>query len=133
MSFKQIYYDKVLQEEWDDSAWCQVLESRFLLMVFDENSESLEKTFKGACFWTLSDLQMDEGKLFWEELRALISKNDFDGVNQLKSESSFHVRPKAKNAEDRKITLSGMEVRKNAYWIYSSVIVEVLKKHNLIL
>jgi hypothetical protein len=137
MSFKQVDYCRILDEEWNPNEGPQayfreVVTTRFLLVVFDRKGDSKTRTFKGVVPFTLpADAELEANK-FWNSIREHVRKSDYDGLYALRSRKYFHLRPKAQNAVDTVLTPSGVRAKKYAYWINKTVIYDVLKDHGLV-
>lgn len=119
MSFSQIKYDELMQEEkWEDSVWYETLCKRFLFIVFrksvdnDNKKAILEKTF----FWTMPYYDLDKARKFWQHTRDKVRLGIFNQFMTAQSGSICHIRPKARNSCDLVPTKFGLQ-KKKAYWL----------------
>lgn len=121
MSFAQIDYEAVVNEDWETSYWGSVISNKFLVMVFDRDTSVSETIFKGAFFWSLPNEAQEEAIVFWNDIRLKIEQEQFPSLYSLKSPKYYHVRPKAENAADVRV-VNGKRVKKMAYWINRKVV-----------
>lgn len=125
MSFQQIKYKEIIQEEWLDSYWYNVLTKRFFFVVFQRDGNN-EPRLKKVMFWTMpiQDLEIAEG--FWEDTKRKILREDFENFIKISDDMICHVRPKAKNAADLMETASGRWEKKKAYWLNGVYIKDIV-------
>ena len=117
MSFKNIYYNEIIYENWEDSTFYEELVSKFIFIIFrkteDEKSYYLEK----VKFWNMPQKDIDEAKLVWEKTKDNIINGDFDNFPKLKDNRVSHVRPKGKNSSDL-IETEGFGLQKKyCFWL----------------
>ncbi|MCF0235159.1 MAG: hypothetical protein HUK09_00280 [Bacteroidaceae bacterium] len=146
MSFENIDFAEVLEtDDWTDSRWYEIVHSRMMLIVFrrsdlpewgDENRYVLERVL----FATLPQPIIDEAAEFWYNIKAnvmadkLFDANETDDpsrINQFWRSADghhFHVRPKARNSQDKVPSpVSGSPVRKKCYWLSSAYLRTILQ------
>jgi DNA mismatch repair protein MutH len=125
MSFAQIQYKEIIHEEWEDSYWFNSLTKRFFFVIFQKN-EIGELVFKKAMFWTMPNKDLEVAKLFWEDTKTKIIKNDFNHFIKIADNKICHVRPKGKNSLDLMETIIGSKEKKKCYWLNSSYIKQII-------
>lgn len=121
MSFSQIQYKEIINEDWEDSYWYNALTKRFFFVVFQKNEEG-QLVFKKVFFWTMSFKDLQTAKLFWEDTKRKILNNDFQHFIKISDKSICHVRPKGKNGSDLMETITGSNEKKKCYWLNASFI-----------
>lgn len=126
MSFAQIQYKEIINEEWEDSYWFNSLTKRFFFVIFQKN-ENDELVFKKVMFWTMPNKDLETARLFWEDTKLKIMNNDFNHFIKISDNKMCHIRPKGKNSLDLMETISGTKEKKKCYWLNSSYIKEVIK------
>lgn len=126
MSFKQIRYNEIIEEEWENSYWYETVTKRFLFVVFQKDAQG-EKIFSKVLFWSMPTADIEKCRLFWEDTKQKISADDFDHfIKGSNPDHICHVRPKAKDSSDLTETATGRMVGKKAYWLNHSYIREVV-------
>jgi len=126
MSFSQIQYKKIINEEWEESYWHETLTKRFFFVIFKKNDKNI-LVLKKVMFWTFPFKDLGIAQKFWEDTKQKISDNDFENFIKISDDMICHVRPKAVNSLDLMETISGNMEKKKCYWINSSYIKEVIK------
>lgn len=125
MSFSQIQYEDIIEEDWEDSYWFNTITKRFFFVVFQKN-ESNKLIFKKAFFWTMPVKDISISKLFWLDTKQKIINNDFENFIKISDKQICHVRPKARNNKDLMKTSHGNFQKKKSYWLNSSYIKEIV-------
>ena len=139
MSFENINYQEVLEtENWIDSRWYEIATSRFMFVVFREDSDSKWKDEKrylldDVMFWTMPTSDLLEAENFWENIRQNVLhdtlQNDNNTFWKQTNRRNFHVRPKAQTSADKHISpVSGVEVPKKCYWFNSDYVAEIIRR-----
>ena len=132
MSFEGINYKEVLEtDDWIDSKWYEIITTRYMFVVFreveddnwtDEPRYVLDKMF----FWTMPASDYSLAEEYWNNIKAnvladtLLNSDGGERANtfwSLRDNRFFHVRPKARNADDVTYSpISNTPVPKKAYW-----------------
>lgn len=127
MSFGNVDYEELLQEDWEESSLKMQMEStKWLLIVFQEDDQGYT-ILKGIKLWNVPRTILDEEiKMFYDEVRRVLRegfqewlvgkqmrnnfpKSDFNGI--------CHLRTKGKNREESMVTLSdGQRIPGHAFW-----------------
>jgi DNA mismatch repair protein MutH len=126
MSFAQIQYKEIIDEEWENSYWFNSLTKRFFFVIFQKNEEN-ELVFKKVIFWTMPSKDLETAKLFWEDTKKKIIHNDFNHFIKISDNKMCHIRPKGKNNLDLMETSFGTKEKKKSYWLNSSYIKQIIK------
>ncbi len=138
MSFKQIQYKDIVNEEWEDFEINKIhQDGRFLWIIFKINKSYTKQSdislndiiLEKVMFWSMpySDLQIEYKKL-WEDTKAKIQKGDYTHFLGSRDNPVGHIRPKAKNAKDLMETPQGTFEKKKCFWINASYIAEQIKQ-----
>jgi DNA mismatch repair protein MutH len=136
ISFPSFKYEELINEEWEDSNFKDILEHKFLFVFFQINCANL--ILKKVTFWNMPHSDILEAKKVWEKTKELVSNGKI--VKKVignrrhtnfpnKSFSSVsHVRPHASNAADTfplpvrdKLTKEA-EYTKHSFWINNTYI-----------
>ncbi len=126
MSFPGFRTSEIVKEDWDDSVFAEKLEKKFLLVVFRADEYDNEYLYK-VSYWNMPYRDRMEAKRVWEETKRLAG---IDAKNLPKSADSrvAHVRPKARDGDDKELTPQGELVVKKCFWLNKSYIAEIVEK-----
>jgi len=124
MSFPGFNYMEIINEDWEDSSFFEKLERRFLFVIFQSDINGGERLHK-AVYWNMPFEDRMESKRVWEETKSRVST---DASNLPKSRESrvAHVRPKARDGQDKQLTPQGDMQVKKCFWLNSSYIAKVI-------
>jgi DNA mismatch repair protein MutH len=125
MSFPGFRTLEIVNQDWDESSFAEKLERKFLLVIFQTREDGVEVLYKVA-YWNMPYQDRMEAKRVWEETkkRAAIDAKNLPGA----SESHVaHVRPKARDGEDKELTPQGEMVVKKCFWLNSGYIAQIVE------
>lgn len=125
MSFPGFRTIEIIDQQWDESSFAEKLERKFLLVIFQAREDGVEVLYKVA-YWNMPYQDRMEAKRVWEETkkRAAIDAKNLPGA----SESHVaHVRPKARDGEDKELTPQGEMVVKKCFWLNSGYIAQIVE------
>lgn len=141
MSFPTFKYEEIVNEDWENSDFKDILEHKFLFVFFQfENNKLVLRKVK---FWNMPYSDLQEVKKVWIKTQQVVSKGEIiKGFNTNKNgkvsrETNFpnkkfssisHVRPHAKDASDTyplpkkdKLTKQ-IEYTKHCFWLNNSYV-----------
>jgi len=108
ISFSNFKYEEIVNEEWDESNFKNILEHKFLFVFFQFENEEL--VLRKVKFWNMPYTDILEAEKVWAKTKNIVSKGKIvrevkDGIRYTnfpnKSFNSVsHVRPHATNAAD---------------------------------
>jgi len=124
MSFKQIRWDDLADQEWEDSDLFETLSKRFLFVVFQKDIQG-RKILKSVKFWGMPFSDLQKAKAVWLDTREKVRRGKFDGFVKSSDDHVLHVRPKAKNKADVAQTRFG-PVEKKSFWLNRPYIHRIL-------
>ena len=128
MSFENIDYQEVFDcNDWVDSRLYELFTSRFLLVVFretdqdDKNAGKLygeEYRLDKVAFWTMPSADLNVARDYWQNIRKCVLENHIDSKHfwSMGDDRYFHVRPKARVADDMTENPNGGMAKKYCYW-----------------
>jgi len=128
LPFPNFRYMEIVNQEWEDSSFCERLERRFLFVVFRKDNlgfERLEKVF----FWNMPFADREEARRVWEETRLRVSV-DARWLPGARESHVAHVRPKARDASDTEPTPQGEWLVKKGFWLNNKYIQDVIERAN---
>lgn len=148
MSFKNIDFNKWQNEErWEESILYNRFEKSKILFIVLEYKESKKVNpdrqlyFKKVKLWNMPlEILNKELKNIWIETKKILDegidiqylqrgslvveknnlpKSNFNGV--------AHIRPKARNAQDKYLLNDGQKITKQCFWLNSKYVAEIIK------
>ena len=122
ISFPYMKYDELVQHEWEESDFHQIIESKFMF-VFWENKND-EFYLKKITFWNAPPKEVLEAKRIWEKTKQLILDKQADNLPKTKESYFVHVRPHGRDSNDKYPTHYGVDVKKQSFWIHKKYIEE---------
>lgn len=136
MSFKNINFTEVMQEDWENSYIKNFFEqTQLLFIVFEINNEGIS-VLKKVKLWNMPE-SVIENQLYdyWSEIKEVLNK----GVVIKKTKQGYsnnlpkptfnqmmHVRPKGRNAKDMVMLADGQWITKQCYWLDRSYIKQII-------
>lgn len=137
ISFPTFKYDELIETDWEDSDFKNILESKFFFVFYQFKGESL--ILKKVKFWNMKPSDILEAKKVWKKMVKTISQGEIvkeitnKGIRKTffpkKSENKVsHVRPHAKNSEDTyelpvSDKLTGLtKYTKHCFWLNASYV-----------
>ncbi len=110
----------------------------FLFVIFREMDNVLqlpdgkrepEYKLDKVAFWTMPQEDLATAQRYWENIRQNVLNNRIspDYFWSLKDECNFHVRPKARTADDLAPNPNGGTVQKYCYWFNQKYIRNIIE------
>lgn len=142
MSFPNIKFKELIQEEWEDSTFGNYLrETRFLFVVYKKNTHG-EPILKGCQFWNIPYEDLEHNvKNVWETTKRVIiegvqitkNKRGQNETNLPKSADDpiCHVRPHASKVTITDELPDGRQLTKQCFWLHKKYILSQLEKRFL--
>lgn len=126
MSFPYFEYMDMDSAEWDDSDFKNIVEKRFLFVVFQYGDDKRPETlhFKGAFFWNMPYKDRLEAQRVWEETVDRITHGNAENLPGSKDSRVAHVRPHGRNAADALPTPQGLHLPRKSFWLNDSYLKE---------
>jgi DNA mismatch repair protein MutH len=124
MSFPAFDFLQIGSEIWEESRFFEKIESKFLFIVFRTGSDGVER-FEKAGYWNMPYEDRLEAERVWRETQRRVSINAHD-LPGLRESSVAHVRPKAKDGNDKALTPQGDFQLKQCFWLNASYIAGVV-------
>lgn len=137
ISFPTFEYQELVETDWEDSDFKNILESKFFFVFYQFEGENL--ILRKVKFWNMPHSDILEAKSVWEEMVKTVSNGEIikkvtdKGIRKTnfpkKTENRVsHVRPHAKNAADTyelpvADKLTGLtEFTKQCFWLNASYV-----------
>lgn len=141
MSFPTFKYKEIVNEDWENSDFKDILEHKFLFVFFQFENETL--VLRKVKFWNMPYSDLLEVEKVWTKTQQIVAKGEivkeiktdkngkevrFTNFPSKKFSSISHVRPHATNALDTyplpkkdKLTKQ-MEYTKHCFWLNNSYV-----------
>lgn len=121
MSFAQIKYQEIVNEEWEDSYWHETLTKRFFFIIFQKDDKNVQRLRK-VMFWTMPSADLETARAFWEDTKRKIKRGIYDDFVKISDGRICHVRPKGRDSQDLMETPQGTLEKKKCYWLNAEYI-----------
>ena len=125
MSFPSFKFLEIVNEEWEESSFYSKIEKKFLFVIFGMDNNGIEKLLKVE-YWNMPYEDRLEAKRVWEETKRRV-KIDASDLPKSRESSIAHVRPKARNGNDKQITPQGTMHLKQCFWLNREYIGKVIE------
>ncbi len=136
ISFSNFKYEEIVNEEWDESDFKDILEHKFLFVFFQ--FEKKELVLRSVKFWNMPHEDILEAEKVWAKTKEIVSKGkivkEIVGTTRYTNfpnksfNSVSHVRPHATNAADTyplptkdKLT-KVKEYTKHCFWLNNTYV-----------
>lgn len=134
MSFENIDYIEVAKcEDWFDSRLYELFSSRFMFVVFKEQSRGMEDyVLDDVFFWTMPQVDLNWAEVYWTHIKNNVLEGHISEEYWWKGmdKKKFHVRPKAQKAKDLAPTPDGKGAKKFCYWFNNDYVREIVETHS---
>ncbi|HBJ1647285.1 DNA mismatch repair protein MutH [Clostridium botulinum] len=142
MSFEQIDYCEIVNEEWETSTIRDKFENKKHLWIIFKSKINFEKqselslndiVLDNVMFWNMpiSDLDSSMYKV-WLDTIDKIKQGVYNDFIKISDGEIAHIRPKGQNSKDLTPTPQGTEERKKCFWLNAKYIKEQIEKVNSI-
>lgn len=131
MSFENIDYIEVAEcEEWIESRLYELYSSRFMFVVFREQTiGKMDYVLDDVFFWTMPPKDLEWAEVYWNHIKGNILAGHISEEYWWKcsDRKKFHVRPKAHKAVDLAPTPDGKGAKKFCYWFNNEYVREIVE------
>lgn len=124
ISFKQIDYCEIVDEEWEDSYFYNAITSKFIFVLFKRDSEDTEYYLDRIIFWKIPTEDYHFFEEVWIDTRNKIRNGDYNNFLKISENSVSHIRPHGRNANDLMCTPQNTYEKKMCFWINQKYIQE---------
>ncbi len=133
MSFPAFVHEELVFEDWELSDLLGRLNRLLIVPVHRGPRTSLAETRMGQpIFWSPSETELDGIHQEWERFKALIEAGEARNLPLPSMTQYIHVRPKARNAQDRDQAPGGFDVIKKSYWLNQRYLEEILRDRGVL-
>lgn len=124
MSFPGFRFMDIIEQKWENSSFNEKIERKFLFVVFKLDQSGKERLFRFG-YWNMPYKDRLEAQRVWEETkrRVLINAKDLPKVGD---SYLAHVRPKARDGNDKIQTPQGDMHLKQCFWLNQNYLHKVV-------
>ncbi|AUM99402.1 DNA mismatch repair protein MutH [Clostridium botulinum] len=138
MSFEQIDYCEMVNEEWETSNIRDKFENKKHLWIVFKSKVNFEKQSElslddiiltNVMFWNMPISDLD-GSMYkvWLDTTDKIKQGIYDDFIKISDGEIAHIRPKGQSAKDLTPTPQGTEERKKCFWLNAKYIKEQIER-----
>lgn len=124
VSFPGFKYIEIVNQEWEESTFCERLERKFLFVVFRQDKDGVEHLDR-PFYWNMPYEDRQEARRVWEETKRRVALDARDLPRSSESHIA-HVRPKARNGQDREVSPQGMMLVKKCFWLNRDYVARII-------
>ncbi|MGB3367268.1 MAG: Sau3AI family type II restriction endonuclease [Acidaminobacteraceae bacterium] len=138
MSFEQIQYQEIANEEWETSTMRDKFENKKHLWVVyrakvkykkQKELKTDEIVLVSAFYWNMPIADLDGGYFdLWEDTVGKIKSGNYNNFLKTKDNKIGHIRPKATKTNNSMMTIQGTEEKINSFWLNASYISSEISK-----
>ncbi len=125
MSFPQIKFKDIIEEDWENSELYNMLSSKFFFVVFKKDTDGnliLEK----VKFWNMPWKDIETMHLIWNDTKGKILSGNFKRFIKSSQSNVGHVRPKGKDSKDLMETHIGTFEKKKSFWLNNTYVKSII-------
>ena len=128
MSFPYIRFVDIVNQDWKDSDWYNLLTSKFFFVVFRKSSDKVKynMTLEKVFFWNMPHTDLEVAEELWNDTKQKVIDGDYDNFITTKSHSICHVRPHGTKGQTVE-TPQGIRVQPKCFWLNNDYILSVVK------
>ncbi len=127
MSFKQIRFTEIIDEEWEDSDLYFTLTSKFVLIIFSHSHEDDPYILDRVKLWNMPEKDLETVKNVWLDTQEKIISGDYEHFTKSSDRMISHVRPKGRDSEDLMITPQGTKEKKKCFWLNRDYVMSIIE------
>jgi len=124
MSFKNVDYCEIVDEEWEDSYFYNAITSKFIIVLFKRDEGQEEYYLDRVIDWQIPMEDYHYFEEVWSDTKNKVLKGDYEHFMKISDNPVSHIRPKGKNADDLMFTPQNTYEKKKCFWINQSYIQE---------
>ena len=117
LSFKNVDFCGIVDEEWEESDFYSAITSKFIFVLFKHDTKDSEYYLDRIVFWQIPESDYAVFKSVWEDTKQKIISGDYEHFVKISDNPVSHIRPKGKNAQDLMYTPQGTWQKKKCFWI----------------
>lgn len=124
ISFKNVDFCEIVDEEWEDSYFYNAITSKFIFALFKRDSEQKEYYLDRVISWQVPKEDYRYFQEVWADTKEKVKNGDYQHFIKISDNPVSHIRPKAKNNKDLMKTPQHTYEPKKCFWINQRYIQE---------
>lgn len=124
MSFKNVEFCEIVDEEWEDSYFYNAITSKFIIVLFKRDEGQEEYYLDKVIDWNIPPEDYHYFEEVWTDTKEKVQIGAYNSFMKISENPVSHIRPKGKNAADLMLTPQGTYEKKKCFWINQSYIQE---------
>lgn len=125
MSFRSFRFTDLAHQSWEDSDFFGDIERRFLLVIFQIDSEGIERLVK-VHYWNMPHCDREQARVVWEQTAKKVRASSTD-FSRSSENPVAHVRPHGANAADVIPLPDGTVFMRQCFWLNKDYIAQVVE------
>ena len=128
MSFPYIRFVDIVNQDWENSDWYNLLTSRFFFVVFRKSADDVKNnmTLEKVFFWNMPHVDLDVAEELWNDTKQKVIDGDYDNFITTRSHPICHVRPHGTKGQTVE-TPQGIRVQPKCFWLNNDYILNIVK------
>jgi len=128
MSFPYIRFVDIVNQDWEDSEWYNLLTSKFFFVVFRKSADDIKQNMvlEKVFFWNMPHSDLNVAEQLWNDTKQKVIDGDYDNFITTKSHPICHVRPHGTRGQTVD-TPQGIRVQPKCFWLNNDYILDVVK------
>lgn len=128
MSFPYIRFVDIVNQDWEDSNWYNLLTSKFFFVVFRKSNDGVKyyMTLEKVFFWNMPRTDLDIAEELWNDTKRKVMNSDYDNFITTKSHPVCHIRPHGTKGQTVD-TPQGIRVQPKCFWLNNDYILDIVK------
>ncbi len=127
VSFPRFDYFELENTEFEDSDFYGYLQQKYLLVLYREDADG-DYRLSDVLFWQMPDRDLEEARRCYEAMRDNVRQGRADISVKSSENRCCHVRPHARNDEDRLPQPHGEPVVKKCFWLNQRYLADEIAK-----
>lgn len=130
LSFPYIRFIDIVNQDWEDSEWYNMLTSKFFFVVFRKSADDVKLNMKleKVFFWNMPHSDLCFAEELWNDTKQKVIDCDYDNFITTKTHPVCHVRPHGTKGQTVD-TPQGIKVQPKCFWLNNDYILDVVKKN----
>ena len=128
MSFPYIRFVDIVNQEWEDSDWYNLLSSKFFFVVFRKSTSDVKHkmTLEKVFFWNMPRTDLGVAEELWNDTKQKVVDGNYDNFITTKTHPICHVRPHGTKGQMAD-TPQGIKVQPKCFWLNNDYILDIVK------
>ena len=132
MSFSNVKFCDIVNEEWEESYWYETISKRFLFVIFRKSEDGVKKNtvLEKIKFWAMPVDDYQYAEELWNDTKEKISNGDYEHFIRSSQNPVCHIRPKGADSKDLMLTPQGTREKKKCYWLNRKYVLSEILNEN---